>query len=67
MQIREYQQSDLAALRTIHAAQGFNYALPDLRNPLFLTKLVLFDEHVAPPFRAASGLLFLDPSRLRPL
>jgi len=41
MQIREYQQSDLAALRAIHAAQGFDYPLPDLRNPLFVTKLIL--------------------------
>jgi len=41
MQIREYQEGDLAALRSIHAAQGFDYALPDLRNPLFVTKLVL--------------------------
>ena len=54
MQIREYQESDLAALRAIHASQGFEYALPDLRNPLFVTKLVLFDENIAPPFRAAS-------------
>ena len=41
MHIREYQESDLAALREIHAAQGFEYALPDLHNPLFTTKLVL--------------------------
>jgi hypothetical protein len=41
MQIREHQESDLAALRAIHAAQGFDYPLPDLRNPLFVTKLVL--------------------------
>jgi len=41
MHIREYQESDLAALRAIHAAQGFEYALPDLHNPLFTTKLVL--------------------------
>ncbi len=41
MQIHEYQESDLAALQCIHAAQGFDYALPDLRNPLFVTKLVL--------------------------
>jgi len=41
MQIREYQESDLAALRAIHATQGFDYALPDLGNPLFVTKLVL--------------------------
>lgn len=41
MQIREYHQHDLAALRAIHAAQGFEYALPDLSNPLFVTKLIL--------------------------
>jgi hypothetical protein len=54
MHIREYTERDLAALRTIHAAQGFDYVLPDLRNPLFVTKLVLLDESVAPPFWAAS-------------
>src|SRR5467141_457846 len=54
MLIREYQESDLAALRAIHAAQGFDYALPDLSNPLFVTKLVLSDANAAPPFRAAS-------------
>jgi len=41
MLVREYNESDLDALRAIHAAQGFEYALPDLRNPLFVTKLVL--------------------------
>jgi hypothetical protein len=41
MRIREYQESDLAQLGEIHAAQGFEYALPDLANPLFVTKLVL--------------------------
>ncbi len=41
MQIREYRESDLAALRAIHAAQGFDYPLPDLSNPLFVTKLIL--------------------------
>ena len=34
-------ESDLDALRAIHSAQGFEYALPDLNNPLFVTKLVL--------------------------
>lgn len=43
MLIREYQPDDLAALRAIHAAQGFDYVLPDLSNPLFVTKLVLLD------------------------
>jgi hypothetical protein len=41
MLVRKYQDSDLAALRTIHSAQGFDYTLPDLSNPLFVTKLVL--------------------------
>jgi hypothetical protein len=43
MLIREYTEGDLDALRAIHAAQGFDYTLPDLRNPLFVTKLVLSD------------------------
>jgi hypothetical protein len=41
MLIREYHEKDLDALKTIHGAQGFDYALPDLRNPLFVSKLVL--------------------------
>jgi hypothetical protein len=43
MLVREYSEGDLEALRSIHAAQGFEYALPDLRNPLFVTKLVLME------------------------
>jgi hypothetical protein len=43
MLVREYTEDDLDALRAIHAAQGFDYALPDLSNPLFVTKLVLAD------------------------
>ena len=54
MLIREYQESDLAALRAIHATQGFDYALPDLGNPLFVTKLVLADDVIAPGFSPAS-------------
>jgi hypothetical protein len=44
MQIRAYQETDLAPLRAIHAAQGFDYALPDLSHPLFVTKLVLGED-----------------------
>ena len=44
MLIREYHDSDLADLRAIHAAQGFDYALPNLTNPLFVTKLILTGE-----------------------
>ena len=43
MLVREYRESDLDALRRIHAAQQFPYAFPDLDNPLFLTKIVLTD------------------------
>jgi len=49
MLVREYQESDLAALRAIHATQGFDYALPDLRNPLFVTKIVLADAEPPQP------------------
>jgi hypothetical protein len=48
MRIREYSEGDLEALRAIHAAQGFDYRLPDLNNPLFVTKLVLTEENGAP-------------------
>jgi hypothetical protein len=44
MPIREYREDDLDALRAIHVAQGFDYALPDLSSPLFVTKLILEDE-----------------------
>jgi hypothetical protein len=47
MTIRQYQESDVSALRAIHAAQGFDYALPDLTNPLFVTKLVLTQDAAA--------------------
>ena len=41
MLVREYRESDLATLQRIHAAQQFPYAFPDLRDPLFLTKIVV--------------------------
>lgn len=44
MLIRPYTESDLDALRAMHSAQGFDYKFPDLRNPLFLSKLILEDD-----------------------
>jgi hypothetical protein len=41
--VREYTESDLGALRRMHAAQGFGYAFPDLSDPLFVSKLVVED------------------------
>ena len=65
--IREYQERDFDALRAIHATQGFDYALPDLSNPLFVSKLVLQDDATG-TIRAAALLrltaeayLLLDP------
>ena len=51
MLIREYTAADVDALRAIHAAQAFDYAFPDLSNPLFITKLVLTEDPVAQAFR----------------
>ena len=48
MRVREYHESDLAQVRAIHAAQGFGYALPDLNNPLFVTRLILTKNEGAP-------------------
>jgi hypothetical protein len=53
MYVRHYTEQDFDALRAIHAAQGFDYKLPDLGNPLFVTKLVLADADVAPGFSPA--------------
>ena len=44
MRIREYTEADLEPLRRIHARQGFDYAFPDLRDPIFVSKLVLEDD-----------------------
>jgi len=65
MLVREYHDSDLAQLRAIHAAQGFDYALPDLSNPLFVTKKILAGDGaiVGAAFLrlTAEAYLLLDP------
>jgi len=72
MQIRHYTDNDLAALRAIHATQGFDYPLPDLNNPLFVTKIVLEDEATKKIAAAAflrltaEAYLLLDPQHATP-
>ncbi len=44
MLIRPYTDADLDALRRAHASQGFDYPFPDLRDPIFVSKLVLEDD-----------------------
>jgi hypothetical protein len=41
MLIREYTPADLDALRRMHASQGFDYAFPDIADPIVVSKLVL--------------------------
>ncbi len=65
MVIREYSEGDLAALRSIHAAQGFEYPLPDLRNPLFVTKLVLAQDPSSES--ACTGTIYRDPADAAPV
>jgi hypothetical protein len=42
--VREYTPADLDALRHMHARQGFDYAFPDLADPIFVSKLVVEDD-----------------------
>jgi hypothetical protein len=44
MRVREYTEADLDALKQMHARQGFEYAFPDLTDPIFVSKLVLEDD-----------------------
>jgi hypothetical protein len=43
MLIRPYTNSDLDALRHIHARQRFDYAFPNIDDPIFVSKLVVED------------------------
>src|SRR5208282_977482 len=64
MYIREYHENDLPALGTIHAAQGFDYAFPDLSAPLFITKIVLTDDAPTPGNVNVSSSWALDGMNL---
>ncbi len=64
--VREYTDSDLNALVAMHRAQGFDYPFPDLRDPIFVSKLVLTDDAGAPVMAALARLtcemyLLVDP------
>ena len=67
MLIRAYTPDDLQALKRMHAGQGFDYALPDLRDPIFLSKLVVEDESGQPVMASLARLtcemyLLMDPA-----
>jgi len=44
MRIRPYTAADLDVLRQLHSRQGFDYAFPDLADPIFVSKLVVEDD-----------------------
>jgi hypothetical protein len=66
MLVRSYTDDDLEALRSMHAAQGFGYPLPDPSDPLFLVRTVVEDEgrpRMAALLRlTAETYLLADPS-----
>jgi hypothetical protein len=43
MIVREYTPGDLAALKRMHERQGFDYAFPNIADPIFVSKLVVED------------------------
>lgn len=56
MRIREYTEADLDALLAMHRAQGFDYAFPELSDPIFVSKLVVEDEGASlPPQTSGAG------------
>ncbi|MFZ0908679.1 MAG: hypothetical protein WAN24_04330 [Candidatus Acidiferrales bacterium] len=71
MLIRPYTEADLPALHRMHESQGFDYAFPDLRNPLFLSKLIVEDDTGRAVMASLARLtceayLLVDPSAGNP-
>ena len=71
MLVREYTPADLDALRRMHAQQGFDYAFPDIADPIFVSKLVVEDEDGRAVMASLARLtcemyLLADPDAGRP-
>jgi hypothetical protein len=71
MLIREYTDSDLDALRKMHALQDFDYPFPDLSDPLFVSKLIFEDDTGRTVFASLARLtcevyLLVDPAAGNP-
>ena len=56
MLIRKFTPADLDALRRMHARQGFDYAFPDLADPIFVSKLVVEDDDGRPVMASLARL-----------
>lgn len=69
MEVRAYQESDLARIREIHRKQGFAYPFPDLSDPVFAVGCVAEDgvAQVAAFLKIqAEAYLFMDPEYATP-
>jgi hypothetical protein len=71
MLVRAYNDSDLDALRRMHASQGFDYPFPDVADPIFLSKLIVEDAHGRPTMASLARLtcemyLLVDRSAAAP-
>lgn len=64
MRVREYNEADFDALVAMHRAQGFDYALPDLADPIFVSKLVLEDGDAGGAGNGASKIVMASLARL---
>jgi hypothetical protein len=69
--IREYTESDLDALRAMHARQGFDYAFPNLADPIFVSKLVVEEDSGRAVMASLARLtcemyLLMDPGAGKP-
>lgn len=66
LQLREYTESDLGALVKMHAERELPYAFPELKSPLFLSRLILEKDSkivAASLLRlTAEAYVLLDPS-----
>ena len=67
MLVRQYTEADLDALRHMHSVQGFDYAFPDLTDPIFVSKIVVEDDAGRPVIASLARLtcemyLLADPT-----
>jgi hypothetical protein len=66
--VREYSSADLETLRRMHERQGFDYAFPDLADPIFISKLVVEDNTGRPVMASLARLtceMYLLADRVR--
>ncbi len=71
MLVREYTNEDLDALRHMHTRQSFDYAFPNLVDPIFISKLVVENDEGRPVMASLARVtcemyLLVDPGAGKP-